>query len=201
MITLLATTQPAARTLAFPVAITMGLLIVRFPFVGLFTITFGSQLGGLIHFLAPAFSGWILEAVALLTIAGVAINSWREPRQERWGPDLLAIRLALLFALALVLSSIFAGNHDLAEVGLRKQLNLLVLFYLVVRTVKTMKHVKALVLAIVASTVLSAGISVVTYATDARTMDINQVEHANAPEIRRQTGAGSQGATSSAQPS
>ena len=31
-------------------------------------------------------------------------------------------------------------------------------------------------------------------------MDINQVEHINAPEIRRQSGAGAQGATSSAQP-
>jgi len=191
---------PATHAAALPVAAGAAVGIVLFPFAGLLVLVFGSQLGGLIRYAVPGSGSWLLEGVALLVIVGVVLNSFREPRAERWGPDLPALRLAALFALVLVVSFVFADNRELALTGLSKLLNLLLLFYLVVRMVNTRARLAAIILTIVASTALSASVGVAGHLAGKQLLAVEEAAAEGERGSLRQTGASSDQATAASRP-
>ena len=134
-------------------------LVLWQPFAGLLVLVLGGQLGAAMSVLLPAGGGWLLEGVAAVTIAGLALQSFREPRGERLALDSTAFRLALLFVLAVLLSYLFARDAEAARAGLRKVLNVVLLFYLILRLTTTRRRVELVVAAILIATCLSAGLA------------------------------------------
>lgn len=141
------------------------LAIVRYPFAGLVLVVFGSQATALIQRFLPALGESALEAVAGLAIVGSLISGFRESKKARLGPDLVAMRVATLFFFAAVLSALFAADASLAWDGVRQRLNLLLLFWLIVRLVQTEERLEILAVAIALSTVLSGGAAAFSYVT------------------------------------
>lgn len=182
----------AMTALAFAAA------ILWFPFAGLVALVGLAQLGGLVQAFAPARGDLVLEAVAALVVLGVAFQSWREPRAERLGRDSLALRLALLFLLAILLSFLFAEDRAAAIDGLRRRVNLLLLFYLILRLANTVRRVEILVMAVLASTVISGGVGVLGYAAGTQLTPSDEMIAAGDDVVLRQAGAASAGPNSAA---
>jgi len=130
------------------------------PFVGLVVLVAAAQLGEVVRAVAPAAGDWALEGVAALTIVALALRNWREQRSERLGPREPALVFALLYTLALLLSALFADNSVLAASGVRKGINLFVLFYLIVRMTNSLGRLQWLIGSILVSTAVSAGLAV-----------------------------------------
>lgn len=143
-------------------------LVLWRPFAGVVLLVFGSQLVEAIRAAVPGGGEWVLEGVAALTIGGILIHAYREPRHERLAPDIPAMRWAVLFVLALGLSTLFAEDRALALTGLRKELSVVILFYLVVRMVSTTERVRWIVAAILLSTCISAGLGIASFAGGTR---------------------------------
>ncbi len=133
------------------------------PFAGVVLLVFASQLVEAIDAAIPGGGDWVLEGVAALTIGGILVHSYREPRSERLGPDVPALRWAVLFVMALGLSTLFAEDRALALTGLRKELSVVVLFYLIVRTATTRVRLRWIVGAILLSTCISSGLGIASF--------------------------------------
>ena len=142
--------------LAVPIGLVLAGSVVIYPFLGLFLVILFSHLDALANILLEELPISGLKVLTFLTLAGVVLNSAREPRRERLGTDELALRLAVLFGVALLVSSVFAEHLDLAANSLRRSLSLLVLFYLVIRLTQTLRKVEILLVTIVVATLLSS---------------------------------------------
>lgn len=166
--------------------------VVLYPFTGLLLVVFGSQTNGLIERVLPASVGSkALEAVALAVLVGVIVAGFREPRGRRLSIDSPVVRLAIVFFFLSVLSALFADNSTLAIEGLRKRLNLLVLFWLIVRLVRNEQRLRALILAVVVSTLISAGLGVFGYATGIQVVPTTDPDTGMVVSSTRQAGAAS----------
>jgi O-antigen ligase len=142
--------------LALPVGLGLAAVVVRWPFVGLLLIALLAQLDAVANQL---FRGLPVSGVKMLTgltLIGVALASYKEPRRERLGPDEPLLRLAVLFGLTLLLSFLFVEDRGLGLWSLRRMGSLLILLYLVVRLVTTVNRVRAVVFAVILSTLFSA---------------------------------------------
>jgi O-antigen ligase len=142
--------------LAVPIGLAGALLVVRRPFLGLWLIVLLSQLDALANTL---FRGLPISGVKILTgltLVGVVIASYREPRSKRLGPDEPVLRLAVLFGTVLLISFLFVEDRALGLWSVRRLASLMVLLYLVVRLVTTREHVRSVMLAVLVSTLLSS---------------------------------------------
>lgn len=144
--------------LALPIALAGALVVIRRPFLGLLLIAFLTQLDALAN---QIFRGFPISSVKLLTgltLIGVALASYKEPRRGRLGPDDPVLRLAVLFGITLLLSFLFVEDRTLGLWSLRRMAGLLLLLYFVVRLVKDVGHVRLILFAVIFSTLMSATI-------------------------------------------
>jgi O-antigen ligase len=130
------------------------------PLVGGLVIVLTSQLAELIRNLIPTYRDVFFEGIAAIAMVGIALNAFRQPRNKRWGADLPAVRLLVLFVVALTLSAVFAEDPEAGRAGLREILGVVVLFYLLVCTVTTRRRLELLVATILLSTCISSGLAV-----------------------------------------
>ena len=140
--------------LIVPLALIGGVMIVLRPYFAVWFIAFFTQLDAV---MAAMFGE--LPVIKLLTaaaVAGILMTGFRQPFRTRWGGDEPILRLAAMFALVLLLTSLFAKDLELAFWSVRRLGSLVVLLYLTVFLVRTMPLVKSLVFAIVVSTLLSS---------------------------------------------
>jgi O-antigen ligase len=166
--------------------------VVLHPFAGLLLVVFGSQTNGLIERVLPSsIESSALEAVALAVLAGVIASGFREPRERRLSLDSPVMRLAIVFFCLSVLSALFADNTTLAIEGLRKRLNLLVLFWLIVRLVDSERRFRAVILAVVLSTLVSAGLATFGFATGIQAVPTIDPDTGMVISSTRQAGAAS----------
>jgi hypothetical protein len=71
----------------------LGIIVVlKYPFSGLFLLVLLVQLSAIVERFAP--SGLAMEGLVVLTIAGVIANSPALPRKIRWGGSSAAFRMA-----------------------------------------------------------------------------------------------------------
>jgi O-antigen ligase len=188
----------AAAALAMPALAVAGAIVWN-PFAGLVALVGLAQLGGLIRAAAPTSGDLALEGIAALVILGVVLQSWREPREARLGRDSLALRLAIIFLLALVLSFLFAAYKDAALDAMRRRINLLLLFFLILRLANTVRRVEILVMAVLVSTAISGGAAVLGYAAGIQLVPASDaVAAADQDPGLRQTGAASAGPNAAA---
>ena len=181
-------------TLLLPAVVAFGgaVGVVLYPFAGLLLVVFGSQTNGLIERILPAsIESWALEAVALTVLAGAIVAGFRDPRDRRLALDSPVMRLAIVFFCLSVLSALFAENQDLAIEGLRKRLNLLVLFWLIVRLVNNERRLRAVVLAVIVSTLISAGLATFGFATGIQAVPTTDPDTGAVVVSTRQAGAAS----------
>jgi len=197
-ITGLVLTVPAPVALAGAVGLLGLVAIVRYPFLGLYLIVLGSQLGGLIESALRGFEDIFLEGVALATFAGIALNACREPRGRRFGPDLPAFRLAVLYGFVLCLSYLVADNGPGAEKDVVKRMMLIVLFYLIVRLVHTKGQLTRLVVAVALATAISGSVSLLGQVSG-RQLLANDARSVEEGGVGRQVGASSSNATTTSQ--
>ncbi len=169
--------------LALGVGLTGVAAVLWQPFIGIVTLVLASQLTEVMRSTLPAAGDLFFEGVAVVTLAGVALNSFREARRRRWGADVLAVRLALLFALSLLLSFLFAEDVEAGLEGLRKILGVVLLFFLVVCTIVTRRRLELALAAILVSTCISSGIAVIGAARGTRLVAVE-----NATDDVRQAG-------------
>jgi len=186
---------PLALLIVLPVglAVTVGVLLQ--PFLGLLGVVAGSQIAGLFEAFVPVIGDGVLELLALLVIVGLVVSSHRQPRSERFGPDALPLRLAVLFSLASLVSSLNAMNPGLAVDGLRKRFNLLLMMWLVVRLTDSVKRLRLMIIALVLANTLSTGLAVVGWATGYQVVKPVAAEDEEDADRTRQVGAASQNAT------
>jgi O-antigen ligase len=133
------------------------IVVLKYPFSGLFLLVFLVQLSAIVERIVP--SGLAMEGLVVLTIAGVIINLPGLPRKIRWGKSSAAFRMACLFILTAGVSAMFSDYPSNAMLGLVKLIGMLVVFFLVLILVQTPQRVKALLFAIMLSTFISTGIA------------------------------------------
>lgn len=184
--------------LAAVVALAFAVATLWLPFVGLVALVGLAQLGGIIQTLAPAHGDLALEAIAALVVLGVVVQSWKEPREMRLGRDSLALRLALLFLLVILLSFLFADDRAAAIDGLRRRINLLVLFYLILRLANSVRRVEILVMAVLVSSVVSGGVATLGHVTNTQLTGADEMIASGDDVVLRQSGASSAGPNSAA---
>ena len=184
--------------LAVLAALTFAAATLSFPFAGLVALVGLAQLGGVIQVLAPVHGDLALESIAVLVVLGVAFQTWREPRDERLGRNSLALRLALLFLLVILLSFLFADDRAAAIDGLRRRVNLLVLFYLILRLADSVRRVEILVIAVLVSSVVSGGLAILGHATNTQLTASEEMIASGDDVVLRQSGASSAGPNSAA---
>lgn len=148
--------KSALYAAAAPVGLVVSGVIVLVPFAGLWTIALFTQLDALAGLISQHIPISVIKLLTMLTLGGVILNSFREKRRERLGPDSMVIRLGVLFGCVLMLSYLFVESEWLGRWSLRRLLSLVVLLYLTVRLTTSVDRVKAICLAIVASTGISA---------------------------------------------
>ena len=144
--------------LVVPVGLFVGVAVVLHPFLGLFLVVFFSQLDALAAVLFQEFPVSGVKILTFLTLSGVLVSSYREPRRERLGPDELALRLAVMFGVVVLISLPFAGDIELGLVSTQRLLSLLLLFYLTILLARTPWQIEILMLAIVTATLISSPI-------------------------------------------
>ena len=133
------------------------IVVLKYPFSGLFLLVFLVQLSAIVERFVP--SGLAMEGLVVLMIAGVIVNSPGLPRKIRWGGSSAAFRMACLFVTTAGVSAMFADYPSYAISGLVQLISVLVVFFLVLVMVQTPQRVKALLIAIMLSTFISAGIA------------------------------------------
>lgn len=138
--------------------------ILAHPFVGLVLIVALIQLGGLVNEFAGAQGEFVLEGLAAVTFAGLILQAPRRPRHNRWGTNPVPFRMAVLFLLAATVSALFADYQVEAATAVLRITSLVLLFYLIIVMANTKERVITLIVAILASAVLSGAISALGYA-------------------------------------
>lgn len=139
-------------------------VILARPFVGLMLFTFLTQLGGLVEALAGNGGQYVLEGLVAATLIGVVVQGPARPRDERWGNNPLALRLAILFLLSGIVSAQFAQYPGEAFEALVAHTSLVVVFFLIVVLGTTRERIIALLLAIFAATIISGSLAALEYA-------------------------------------
>jgi len=189
--------EKAPLVLGLPVVLAVLAGLVLHPFAGLFAAVFGSQATALIERFVPYAPQIALEVAVLCAVAGVFIQHRREPTDAPMGLHATGVRLAALFGLVAVASALFAENTAAALDGLRKTFGLLLLLWLIVRLVREVRHLRLLLMAVVLSTLLSAGLAVVGYFTGVSVLEVVDPETGLPETVIRQAGAASANATTS----
>ncbi len=146
--------------LAAPIGLAGALVIMRRPFLGLWLIVLFAQLDAAANLLFRALPVSGAKFLTLVTLVGVAVASYKEPRSKRLGPDDPGLRLAALFAIVLLISFLFVEDRSLGLWSVRRLVSLLVLFYLVVRLVTNTSLVRGVLLAVIAATFISGSVVV-----------------------------------------
>jgi len=140
----------------------VGVILAR-PFVGLLLFVFLIQLGGLVTTIAGSAGDYMLEGLVAVTFLATMLQAPMRPRSLRWGSNPLALRVALLFLLAGVISGLFAFDRNDAMLDLFSVASLIGIAFLFVVLVTTREQVMAILLALFASTALSAGLAALQY--------------------------------------
>lgn len=146
----------ATVIIALPIAGIIGLVLLHRPFLGLVLLVAISQLDTLANIISQDLPISIVKLLTLAVLGAVIVESYREPRSNRLGPPEPALKFALLYCVALLLSYLLADDADAAAWSIRRLLGLVVLFYLVVRMVRDQRQLEWVVLAIIGSTLFSS---------------------------------------------
>ncbi len=149
---------------AAPLGAAAAILIVRTPFLGLVGVVLLTQLD---YFFLQLLKGFPLTPIEILTalmLAGIVLDGRRKRRPGPRDFSSLPLRLAFMFWLVVLLSFLFADNRYFALVTARGFSRGILLFFLVLHLTTTRRQVKALILAFLVATGLSASLSVGKYA-------------------------------------
>ena len=176
---------PFTQFLALLCGVGFASLILLHPFTGLFLAVLSIQLSGVYVRLIPSMADLAIEGILTLTIIGVILNAPTLPRNQRWFTYSPVFILALLFLLVSFLSAQFSNFPETAEMGLKKIIALIVLFYLILLLVRTKWRIKALLFAIMLSTLISASLGIASHFTGQSVLEVN----ASTSEMRQAGGA------------
>ncbi len=143
--------------LGLPVAFAVTLSIARNPFIGLVAIVFIAQIGGLI---SPLVAWAPISAVKILTLATLIScflsNERYQNRSYRQLAPTPGFLFLLLFAMFVLVSVLFARDLSKAVNYLEHLVGVYLLVYLIVILTTSPQRLEGLLLAIVASTLVSA---------------------------------------------
>jgi len=176
---------PPTHFLALLCGIGLVSAILLYPFSGLFLAVLSIQLSGVYTQLFPSVADLAIEGILTVTILGVILNAPKLPRNQRWFPYSPVFILAVLFLLVSFLSAQFSDYPEFAETGLKKLIALIVLLYLILLLAQTKWRIKALLFAIMLSTLISASLGIVSHFSGHSMLEIN----ASASEMRQAGGA------------
>jgi O-antigen ligase len=93
----------------------------------------------------------------------VIFDSARKSRRKRFGPNEPILHFIVMFALVLLLASMFVADSGLAFWSVRRLLPLMLLTYLAVRLVETREQAEMLMVCIVASSLCSSFVVIFDY--------------------------------------
>jgi O-antigen ligase len=149
--------------LALAPAIAAAGVIVLYPFIGLVLICLFAQMDALANILFQSLPVSGIKVLTFLTFAGVIFDSVRKRRVDRFGPNEPIMHFVVMFALVILLSSLFVQDRSLAVWSVRRLLPLMLLTYLALRLIETRQQAEILILCIVASSLLSSFVVIFDY--------------------------------------
>lgn len=147
--------------------------ILLHPFAGLFLAVLSIQLSGVYERFLPSIADFAMEGILGLTILGIILNSSKLPRNQRWFPNSPVLFLAILFLLVAFLSAQFSDDPGIAEKGFEKLIGVMVLFYVILLLAQTKWRIKALLVAIMLSTFISASLGIASHYAGRTLLEVN----------------------------
>jgi O-antigen ligase len=139
-----------------PVAVLIGAQILAQPFVGVALLILVSQIDALVAMLFRDLPG--IKLLTAVTVGAALLHlGYRKPRVVRVDPT---VAFAIIFMMAILVSTAFANELGRALDGTRRLFSMAVLFFLVVAFVDTERKVRIALICILASTAISGGIIV-----------------------------------------
>ncbi len=146
----------AVSLLVLPIAAACALWVIRSPFLGLLALAFLTQIDALAALLfawAPV-SG--IEILAGLTFAGFVLSNERYHNTAHHPvADNTAIKLLILFAIAVLLSALFANDTAASIDALGNFASVCILVFLIMALANSEQRLKYLLYAIMGSTLVS----------------------------------------------
>jgi O-antigen ligase len=141
---------------AVPVAIAAGVVILRQPFLGLAALVAFVQLDAIAALIFSGLPVSGIKILALLTLAGLIYNYRNRSGARQHDPAPLAATFLILLLLTLLISVVLAHDLGLALSELRRFAGVVLLCYLVIVLADTTERLEVLLLAIMATTLISS---------------------------------------------
>lgn len=145
---------------AVPIALVVVGVVAFYPFLGLLGVVIFTQLDAIANMISEEIPFSVIKILTFVAFGGMMVQSYREPRSERFGPDELGFRFVLLFCLAVAISFPLSQHIESAVWSVETLIGQVVLFYLTIRLVRTQRQVDLLIVAVLASTLFSSCIAV-----------------------------------------
>lgn len=158
-----------------PIAFVVVGVIVFYPFLGLLGVVVFTQLDAIASMISEGLPISLIKILIFVAFGGLMVQSYREPRRERFGPDEVGFRFVLLFCLALIMSTLFAEVLEAAFWSIERFIGQIVLFYLTIRLVRTQRQVDLLIFAVIASTLFSSCIAIFDFALGENLLSTSKV--------------------------
>ncbi len=146
-----------------PLFMAGGLVVFFYPFLGLLFIAFFVQLDALLRMVPVSDELSPEKVITFVSVLGLLVISFKEPKKLRWGPHEPLVSLAVMFGLTLLTALFFVKDLEFGLWSVRRLISLLGLLYLTVRVVKTIGHIKWIALAIIVSSLISSVLVIADY--------------------------------------
>ncbi|WP_415897293.1 O-antigen ligase family protein [Neptuniibacter sp. QD72_48] len=139
-----------------PIGAAAVVIILLYPFFGLFLLVLFAQLDALANLIFSALPVSGVKVLALLTLAGVIINLKKERDTIKELLKEPAVIAMFFFCLFMGLSFFWAENMEYAVWSVRRMASLMLLFVLTIVLVKTTKHLKYLLYCLAIAALMSS---------------------------------------------
>jgi hypothetical protein len=169
------------------------------PFLGLLFVFLFTQLDAVANRLTQGLPISAFELATAAMLAGLMLLSYRQPRQERLGPDELTLRFAVLFLLAMPIAFLGATKIALAVPAAMRIASLIVLLYLTIRLADDVPKVRLLVLCLAVAALVSGAVLIFDTLTGTHLLGTSvAATEAQWGDVSRSSGASDQDPTQAA---
>lgn len=128
------------------------------PFATLIVLVLFAQIDAIANMISGFLPISFYKLMTVTAFLGYAVSSLSKPREQRMGPDMFELRLAILFALAMLTSLLMSDYFSAGWDHLTGFLSVMTLMWLITTMVDSPKKLEVLVLVLVLSGLISATI-------------------------------------------
>jgi O-antigen ligase len=130
-------------------------VLARDPFLPFLLLILSIPLDAVANLLFVGLPIEATQALVAATLGAVLLNAAAEPRSTRLGPNEISLRLAVLFAIASLISFLVGEHSDLAVRFILRLLGMYLIVYLAIRVISRMVQIEVVLMSLVAATLFS----------------------------------------------